>query len=171
MPQSATEGKSANTGCGHDSSRHGEAEGMRSVIDIAQGAASSHSNRLRFGIDVGVANRREIDDQRIIPDAEPACVVPPAPDCNNKSVFATKVDGRDNIGAIRAADNYTWVPVDHAVVNLAGAFILFAIRLDQLSPQLGPELFCYGLVEHGRLRGISSVRSRCSDPVIHVSSR
>jgi hypothetical protein len=108
---------------------------MGAMIDICPGAATTNPNRSRLGIDVRVANAREIDDQAVIADPQPAGVVAAAPDGNQEGVLTGEVDRRDNVGHIGAAHNQGGMPVDHGVVDFAGRIVALITGLDEFSPQ------------------------------------
>src|SRR5258707_6622341 len=84
-----------------------------------------------------VADKREIDDQAVIADPQPAGVVPAAPDGNEEAVRATEVDRRDDVGHIGAARDQGGSLVDHAVVDLACRFVALIAGLDEFAPQAG----------------------------------
>src|SRR5215471_8353087 len=96
---------------------------MSGVVDVAPGAASPDPDGLRFGIDVRVADEREIDDQAVIADPQPASIVPAAPDGNEEVVLAAEIDRLDDVGDISAPRDHGGALVDHAVVDFTCSIV------------------------------------------------
>src|SRR5690348_17578568 len=63
-----------------------------------------YTTLFRSRIDVCVADEREIDDQAVIADPQPAGVVAAAPDGHEESMLTGEVDRRNDVGHISAAD-------------------------------------------------------------------
>src|SRR5258708_18170896 len=134
VPQPSAQGESAHAGRGNDPAGYRQAKGVGSVIDVAPGAASSDPDGPRFGIDARITDEREIDDQSVIADPQPASIVPAAPDGNEETVLAAKVDRRNDVGHIGAARDQGGALVDHTIVDLACSIVTLITGLDELSP-------------------------------------
>ena len=122
-PSPAAQREPAHAGRGNDATGDGQAEGVGGVVNVAPGAASPDSDGSGGGIDVHVADEREIDDQTIIADSQPSGVMSATPNRNQEAVLAPEVDRSNDIGYVGAACDQGGVPVDHAVVDLAGSLI------------------------------------------------
>src|SRR5579883_2941003 len=91
MAQAAAEGKSANAGSGNTPARHCQTKDMRGMIDITPRVTSSNAHRFRLGINLHIADEREVDDQAIITDSQPSGIVASAPYGNQEIVLARKL--------------------------------------------------------------------------------
>src|SRR5579885_965177 len=135
MSQASAEGKSSNAGSGNNPARHCQTKDMRGMIDITPRVTSSNAHRFRLGINLHIADEREVDDQAIITDSQPSGIVASAPYGNQEIVLARKVDRRNDVGHIRAVHNQSGMPVNHAVVDFTRCLISSISWLDEFASQ------------------------------------
>ncbi len=148
----------------------GQAERVGGMIDIAPAAAAADAHRPRGRVHVDVADGREIDDQAIVADAEPAGIVAAAADRNAQLILAAETYRGHDVRHIGALGDQPRLAADHRIVNLPRVLITRVFRLNQFSAKLAAELrhclLCQHIPSlsgrsaalcHGRVRG-----GRCS---------
>ena len=75
VADAAAERQAADAGGGDDPARRRQAELVRGPVDLAPGAAAADAHRARRRVDLDVAQRREVDHDAVVADAEAAAVV------------------------------------------------------------------------------------------------
>src|ERR1700722_2831828 len=109
VSHAAAQSKATNTCCRNDSRRHGEAEGVGSVVHVTPRASSADADGSCRGVDMNVLDARQINDEAIITDSQPSGVVASASDRYQRVIFPGKMNGGDDIRNIRAHSNETRV--------------------------------------------------------------
>ena len=74
------------------------------VVDVGPGAAAVDRGRCGArGSTVTLRSPRQVDDERVVPHAEPGGVVTAAADGDLELVLTGEVDGGDDVGGVAAA--------------------------------------------------------------------
>ncbi len=113
----AAEGESPDSGRRDEARWRGHPECHRRVVDVAPRAAAVHAHRVAGGIHRRAAHGGQVDDERVVPDPEPAGVVPAAAHREIDSVLAGEPDAGDDVGDVDAAGDRRGSTVDHGVVD------------------------------------------------------
>ncbi len=153
MAEPAAERQAADAGGRDDAGRHGIAERVRGVIDIAPCAAAFDAHGLRHRVDANTLHPRQLDHQAVVDAAEAAGVVTAALDGEQHLLLACEVHGGDDVGDISHARDEARLLVDHRVVDLAGFLVTGVGRLDQFAAQTGLERGDGGIGRHARSPG------------------
>jgi hypothetical protein len=75
------------------------------MIDVAGGAACTHSHRPVLGVDPHAPHRRQVDDQAVIDAAQTGTIVPAAANGDGELVVPPKIHRGDHIGDVAAPSN------------------------------------------------------------------
>src|SRR3989304_2595961 len=129
---------------GDDAAGSVQPEGMCRVVEVPPGAAALGQDGPLLRVHPDPLHGREVDDETIIDCAESGHVVAATADGKGQAVVAGKVDGSDDVRHVPAARDQPWVPVDHAVEDLARLLVALIAGADELSAQAQPELFNVG---------------------------
>lgn len=133
VSDATAQGKPGNASRRDDAERHGQAECVRRVIDVAGGAAALDANDAPFRIDVNTLHRGQVDDEPVIAAAQPGAVVAAAADGQQQALVSREIYRRNHVGDVRASRNQQRPLVDHAVVELS-RFVIRGIT----GPDHGP---------------------------------
>jgi hypothetical protein len=106
---------------------------MRSLVDVLPERAAAHAHGMRLGVHLHAVEQRQVDDQRVVPDAEAAGVVAPATNGDRNLAIEAGLHARDNVGHVRAFRDRARPLVDHRVVDLACLVVSRVAGLDQLA--------------------------------------
>ena len=87
-----------------------------------------------------VADRRQVDDQAVVANAESAGVVSAAANRNPQLILSPEANRGHHVGHIGALGDQPRLAADHGVVNLPGALIARVARLNQFTAELAAEL-------------------------------
>jgi hypothetical protein len=99
------------------------------VIHISPGTAAFDPHRARRGIDANALHTREIDDQTIIARAKTTAIVAATTHGDEHVVIAGEMDCGDDVGDIGAPHDQARMPVNHAIIDLAGRLIASIVGL------------------------------------------
>ena len=130
----------ADAGRGEETGRGGHAERDGGVIDVSPGAAGVDADGVIFRADRSAAQQRQVDDQRIVGDAQAGRVVAAASDGEFDAVLAAEPHARDDVGRVAAARDSGRMLVDHGVVDGACLVIAGIARQDQITAQNGGQV-------------------------------
>ena len=155
VPEAAAEREPGDAGGADDPAGHGEAERMRGVIELGQRRAALDAYAPRRRLHVDAVHRREVADDRVVRDAQPAGVVPPAAHREQHVAPSCEVDHRDDVGDVRTARDDRRATVDHPVVDRPRLVVAGVLGADQLAA----ECSCEHVVDESvRCRGHRHVR-------------
>jgi hypothetical protein len=112
---------------------------MSGMIDVPPQTAAARDDRLLLRIDADVFDRRQVDDEPVVDDAQPAGIVAAATDGQQHLLLAGESHGGHDVGYVGTASDQARPPVDHAVVDLANRVVVRRLRIDQLSPKSCPQ--------------------------------
>src|SRR5437764_1371266 len=119
----------------------GHAEPYGRMVDVSPGASGVDADGAAPGVDRGAAQQGKVDDQGVIPHAEPGRVVAATPDGDLEAVFAAETDTGDDVDGVPAARDGGRMLVDHAVVDGARLVVPGVSRPDQVAVQASGQLF------------------------------
>ena len=123
VPETTAQREPADSRASDNSRRHGEPEGVRGVVHIAPTASAAHANRARTGVDMYVANRRQVDHQHTVGHAQASGVVASAANRYRQVVGACEPHGSHHVGSIHALRERCRLLVDHRVIDFAGILV------------------------------------------------
>jgi hypothetical protein len=106
------------------------------MIHIGPRAACAHEHSARGRIHSHVLDRRQVDDQAVIADAQACGVVPPATDRNPQAVGFCHPNRGDHVGHIGALRDEPWPAIDHPVINFPRLLIRRILGFDNCAPEL-----------------------------------
>ena len=137
VADASPEGQPADAGGGDEPGRRRHPEADGGVVDVAPGAAAVDADGAARGVDGDAVHRRQVDDERVVPHAEPGGVVRPAADGDGQVVRPGEPDAGDDVGGVAAPGHGRRPLVDHGVVDGARLVVAGVGRRDQLTAQGG----------------------------------
>ncbi len=146
VPDPAAQGQPGDARVGDEARGDGQTERTGGVVEIAERGPGVDADGAVLRVDGGAAHEREVDDQRVVPDAEPARAVPATADREGDVVLAAEPHARQHVRDVPAAGDRRGPLVDHAVVHRTHLVVARVGGHDHLAPERGGEL-----VERGDL--------------------
>ncbi len=143
----AAQRQAGNARGGDDAERHGLAECVGGVVDIAGDAAGADSHRSLRRIDSDAFHHRQVDDQTVIDAAQAGPAMAAAAHGNRKLVVAAEIHRRHHVGRVGTARDDERPLVDHAVIELARLLIVRVVAADDGAAMVLGE-FGDGIVVH-----------------------
>jgi len=92
-------------------------------IDVVPRAAAGHLHGAGLGVDRHRAHRRQIHDEGVVPDAEPARAVAAPTDGQVDPVLGGEADARGHIARTLAKSQRGGPAIDHCVVDGSGLVV------------------------------------------------
>ena len=129
----AAERQAGDAGGRDDAERHGQAERVGGVIDVAGRAAGLDPHGSACRIDAHALHHRQVDHQAVVATAEARAVVAAAADGDKQALVAAEVHRGDDVGDVDAARDQARPLVDHAVVKSAGGVVVSITWTDESS--------------------------------------
>jgi hypothetical protein len=100
-------------------------------IHLGPGAATADPDGASLGVDVDVAQQREVDHHAVVARAEPGAVVAAAADRHDEVVCAREAERPRDVVRARAARDQRRALVDHRVEEAARLLVVAVLRSDQ----------------------------------------
>src|ERR1700753_786306 len=100
VSHAAAQSKATDTCCRNDSRRHGEAEGVGSVVHVTPSSSPACAYGSCRGGDVNVLDARQINDEAIIANSQPSGVMASASDRYQQVIFPGQMTGAGEIRSI-----------------------------------------------------------------------
>src|SRR4029453_2285677 len=97
MAEPAAQCQAADAGRGDDAGRHGIAERVGGVIDIAPCATAFNANGFRARVDANTLHPRQLNHEAVVDTAEPAGIVAATLDGEQHLLLAREVHGGDDV--------------------------------------------------------------------------
>ena len=142
VADAAAEREPADAGRGDDARRGRAAVLAGRRVDLGPRAAAAHADGLGCGVDDHVVETAEVDDDRVVGDAEAAAVVAAAAHRDALVVSAGEGERARDVLRARADHDRGGVLVDHAVVDGAGVVVAGVAGADDAVGQLGQVAAC-----------------------------
>ncbi len=147
VAEAPAEGDPADAGGRDDAAGGRQAEGVRGVVEIPEGAAALDAGGARRGVDADAFHRRQVQDQAVVAGAQAGAAVPAAPDGEEEAPLAGEIDGGDHVRDVRGADDEGGAAVDHPVIDLAGRVVTRVAGAGQFAAQGGAKALNGRIVE------------------------
>src|SRR5690606_31754174 len=132
----AAQRQAAHAGGRDDAAGGGVAEGVGGVVEIAPRRAAAGAGGLAHGVDEHVVDQRQVEHHSAVAGPEAGCAVPAAADGEVEPGLAGVVDGGDDVGGRRGADDQRGPAVVHPVVDAAQLLAVVLARHDDVSTHL-----------------------------------
>ena len=136
VSHSSAQRQPGNPGARDDARRHSQAEGVRRMVHIAPLAARAHQHGARGRIHPHVVDRRQIDHQAVVADAQTGRIVPAAADRNLQTIGLRHPHGGHHIGDIGALGDQPRPAIDHPVIDFPRLLVRRIFRLDHCAAEL-----------------------------------
>ena len=115
----------------------------------APGAAAADAHGARARVDLDAVQEREVEDDAVVDDAQPAAVVAAAAHGEHEAVPAREGDRRRHVVGVRAATDECRVAVDHRVVDAARNVVTRVLGTHELARECPSEFLPRGIRDGG----------------------
>ena len=131
----AAQGEPGQAGVGHDARRHGQPEGLRLPVELAEPHPRLGPHRPVGQVDPHALHQRQVDHQPVVAHRQAREAVAAAPDRHGEPDPAGEADGVDDVRHAGAAGDQRRVPVDRPVPHPPVLFVAGIARTDQLAAE------------------------------------
>ena len=111
----AAEREPGDAGRRDEATGHRQPEGLRLVVELSPGRAALGDDALGVRVDPDALHRRQVDDDPAVGGGEPGQAVSTTANGDLELLAARELDGGDDVGDARAANDERRTPVDHPV--------------------------------------------------------
>ena len=122
----------------------GQAEGLGLVVEVPPRAAALGAGRAGDRVHAHTRHPRQVDHHATVADGKARHAMATPADRHDQVMGPGEGDRRDDVGDAGAADNQRGAPVDHAIMNAAGAVVVGIAGTEQRAAHLGLELLQRG---------------------------
>src|SRR4029453_9905300 len=127
----------ADAGVAHDAARGGQAVCLCLVVDVAPQGTTLDEGRAVDEIDRDGAHRRQVDDDPVVAHRGAGDVVASASYGDLEVAVAGEAHRRGDVGGAAAAGDQPGSPVDRAVPNGSGVFVVMVVGGDEVASEPG----------------------------------
>jgi hypothetical protein len=117
MAVAAAQRQTADAGRRHDAGRHGQTEGVRGVVQVAELTAASHLRGRGLRVDAHPAHRRQVQREPAVDQAQARPAVPAAAHREVRPGVLREGERGPHVPDVDAPGHGGRTPVDHGVVH------------------------------------------------------
>jgi len=129
----AAERKSRDAGRAGNPSRRGQAEGLGLVVEVPPCGPALGAGRAVHRVHAYTLHARQVDHQAAVADRKTRHAMAAAADRYDQVVISSERHRRHHVSDPGAADDQRGAPVDHPIMNFAGALIVLMAGTEQFT--------------------------------------